>query len=202
MIESYVNLQALRKDNNLSQEDISKVIHSSRGFISMVESGKSKLPDDKIELIYEEANKRYWNTEKFIPAYERIMKLNEFLLDQYCSDELLASYTSEELSSREAFLPYELVEDLRLGHCSISISLATAISKKWPRVNKDWLLSGIGDIDNESSLTESEKIVNQLTTVLEEIKTLKNEIKELKEEFASKSVYKSVSREFKADTSN
>lgn len=43
-----IDLKRFRKDNNLSQADIATYLEVSTPFISRVESGKNKLPEDKI----------------------------------------------------------------------------------------------------------------------------------------------------------
>lgn len=55
-----INLKAFRKANRIKQEDLAKYLKVSRGFISLVEIGSSKLPEDKLEKIL--ANEFGWDT--------------------------------------------------------------------------------------------------------------------------------------------
>ena len=55
-----INLKAFRKANRIKQEDLAKYLKVSRGFISLVEIGYSKLPEDKLEKIL--ANEFGWDT--------------------------------------------------------------------------------------------------------------------------------------------
>lgn len=55
-----INLKAFRKANRIKQEDLANYLKVSRGFISLVEIGSSKLPEDKLEKIL--ANEFGWDT--------------------------------------------------------------------------------------------------------------------------------------------
>lgn len=55
-----INLKAFRKTNRIKQEDLANYLKVSRGFISLVEIGSSKLPEDKLEKIL--ANECGWDT--------------------------------------------------------------------------------------------------------------------------------------------
>lgn len=55
-----INLKAFRKTNRIKQEDLANYLKVSRGFISLVEIGSSKLPEDKLEKIL--ANEFGWDT--------------------------------------------------------------------------------------------------------------------------------------------
>lgn len=46
-----VDLHAFRKANKLKQEDLAKYLNTTRAFISMVETGASKLPPEKLRLL-------------------------------------------------------------------------------------------------------------------------------------------------------
>lgn len=58
--QQIINLKAFRKANRIKQEDLAKYLKVSRGFISLVEIGSSKLPEDKLEKIL--ANEFGWDT--------------------------------------------------------------------------------------------------------------------------------------------
>lgn len=46
-----VDLHAFRKVNKLKQEDLAKYLNTTRAFISMIETGVSKLPSEKLSLL-------------------------------------------------------------------------------------------------------------------------------------------------------
>lgn len=62
--KAMINLKAFRKANRIKQEDLANYLKVSRGFISLVEIGSSKLPEDKLEKIL--ANEFGWDTTMLV----------------------------------------------------------------------------------------------------------------------------------------
>ena len=60
-----VNIKAFRLANNLFQKDISEYLGTSIAFISAVERGSAKLPQDKLELLLD--NNQGWDTSTLVP---------------------------------------------------------------------------------------------------------------------------------------
>ena len=60
-----VNIKAFRQANNLFQRDISEYLGTSIAFISAVERGSTKLPQDKLELLLH--NDQGWDTSTLVP---------------------------------------------------------------------------------------------------------------------------------------
>lgn len=60
-----VNIKAFRLANNLFQKDISEYLGTSIAFISAVERGSAKLPQDKLELLLD--NDQGWDTSTLVP---------------------------------------------------------------------------------------------------------------------------------------
>ena len=58
------DLRAFRKANKLKQEDLAKYLNTTRAFISMVETGVSKLPAEKLSLLLN--NPHGWDTSMLI----------------------------------------------------------------------------------------------------------------------------------------
>lgn len=58
------DLHAFRKANKLKQEDLAKYLNTTRAFISMVETGASKLPPEKLSLLLN--NTQGWDTSMLI----------------------------------------------------------------------------------------------------------------------------------------
>ena len=54
-----IDLKGFRKTNKLSQKDVAEAVGCSRSFIGQVESGFSKLPDDKLRKLI--ANTKGWD---------------------------------------------------------------------------------------------------------------------------------------------
>lgn len=59
-----VDLHAFRKANKLKQEDLAKYLNTTRAFISMVETGASKLPPEKLSLLLN--NTQGWETKMLV----------------------------------------------------------------------------------------------------------------------------------------
>lgn len=59
-----VDLHAFRKANKLKQEDLAKYLNTTRAFISMVETGASKLPSEKLSLLLN--NTQGWDTKMLV----------------------------------------------------------------------------------------------------------------------------------------
>lgn len=58
------DLHAFRKVNKLKQEDLAKYLNTTRAFISMVETGASKLPPEKLSLLLN--NTQGWDTKMLV----------------------------------------------------------------------------------------------------------------------------------------
>lgn len=58
------DLRAFRKANKLKQEDLAKYLNTTRAFISMVETGASKLPPEKLSLLLN--NTQGWDTTMLV----------------------------------------------------------------------------------------------------------------------------------------
>lgn len=58
------DLRAFRKANKLKQEDLAKYLNTTRAFISMVETGASKLPPEKLSLLLN--NTQGWDTKMLV----------------------------------------------------------------------------------------------------------------------------------------
>lgn len=58
------DLHTFRKANKLKQEDLAKYLNTTRAFISMIETGVSKLPAEKLSLLLN--NPHGWDTSMLI----------------------------------------------------------------------------------------------------------------------------------------
>lgn len=59
-----VDLHAFRKANKLKQDDLAKYLNTTRAFISMIETGASKLPPEKLSLLLN--NTQGWDTKMLV----------------------------------------------------------------------------------------------------------------------------------------
>ena len=58
------DLRAFRKANKLKQKDLAKYLNTTCAFISMVETGASKLPPEKLSLLLN--NTQGWETSMLV----------------------------------------------------------------------------------------------------------------------------------------
>lgn len=59
-----IDIKQFRKRNKLKQEDLAEYLGVTRAFISMVETGASKLPTEKLNLLV--SNPHGWDTSMLI----------------------------------------------------------------------------------------------------------------------------------------
>lgn len=59
-----------RKDNNLYQKEIAAYLGVTVGFISAIERGESKLPEEHLKKLL--ANDKGWNTERLTPSMKEM----------------------------------------------------------------------------------------------------------------------------------
>lgn len=59
-----IDIRAFRRANRLKQEELAEFLGVTRAFISMVENGTSKLPQDKLNLLL--SNQKGWETSMLL----------------------------------------------------------------------------------------------------------------------------------------
>jgi transcriptional regulator with XRE-family HTH domain len=65
-----VDLKTFRKKNGITQKELAKFLGITHGFISQVELGKSRLPEDKLEKLLN--NDRGWAVDDLVEAENSI----------------------------------------------------------------------------------------------------------------------------------
>ncbi len=68
-----VFLNVFREKNALLQQDVANYLGTTRGYISMVEKGDSKLSTQKLDMIFSGAEANKWDISGLVPAYIRLM---------------------------------------------------------------------------------------------------------------------------------
>ena len=176
----YINLAAFRKDNNLSQEDVAKILGTTRGLVSMVESGKAKLTEEKIDKIYQVSRDMFYDLNSFCPAWFRIQQLQNFLL-KLGDYGLLESEAKKHFEDAEGIISEELEHAIKYGYSTINEQIANALIDKWPRLDRNWLLTGEGECDRYKSGSDIYEIREWFIELNNEIKKLRGEIARLLE---------------------
>lgn len=167
---SLVNLTAFRQRNGILQKDLADYLGVSRGYISMVESGRSRLSRENLDKLYE--NPYGWDLDDLVPAYTRVDKalyyLNHTRNEQRASVGLLpAGFTFSD----------EWMEDaLKYGEIDVSDRIADLWCPYAPELNREWLLTGNGEMLVSPALEEKSQIevlqekVDKLEAAIEEYK--------------------------------
>lgn len=185
----YINLAAFRKDNNLSQEDVAKILGTTRGLVSMVESGRAKLSEEKIDKIYLASQDMFYDLHSFCPAWYRIQQLQDFLYNEGRFRSLLDSKAEHDSPCPRGIISNELEHMIKYGYSTINEQLADAIIKVWPRLDRNWLLTGEGECDRYRPGTDMYELhswildfSNDLIDIRNDMKGILSEIRQLKRE--------------------
>lgn len=173
-MEQLVDLAAFRRQNLLSQEALAKLLGTSRGYIGMVESGKSKLSDEKIEKLLQLSTECDLDIAPLFPAVFRISTIEAYY---QCAEITVHPYVPSEDSDIQAPISYSEWKDLSHGKIGISEILADKLVACYPVFNKEWLLTGNGPMlapepakdDKESTLVSLLKRIDDLEKKLDYI---------------------------------
>lgn len=165
-----VDLPAFRQRNHLLQKDIADYLGVSRGYISMVEKGRSRLSRESLDKLYD--NPYHWNTDDLVPAQTRIEKALVYL-----------NQTRNEQRAAEGLPPsgftygYDGEDDaIRYGEMGIPEYIADIWCEGAPELSREWLLNGEGEMlvqDTPEEPTPIEVLqakVDKLEAAIEEYK--------------------------------
>lgn len=159
-----IDLATFRKKNRLTQQQVADFLGTSKAFISFVEKGSCRLPDEKIQML---VGKSEWNTDTLVPAFTR------FLL---CWDEYnKKSNIHKKYWPLEDENPFGLpingeVIGLYYGNFGIDDAIANAILAKMPDINREWLLTGEGKMYDSPHSVDYENRIAALEESLEALK--------------------------------
>lgn len=159
-----IDLAAFRKKNRLTQQQVADFLGTSKAFISLVEKERSRLPNEKIQMLVGNSE---WNTDALVPAFTR------FLL---CWDEYNKKNNIQDnywpLEDENPFgLPITCeVIGLYYGNFGIDDAIANAILAKVPEINREWLLTGEGKMFDSPHSGDYEKRIAALEESLEALK--------------------------------
>lgn len=172
-----INLKEFRKRNGIDQVSLAEFLHTSRSFVSLVESGRSKLPDDKIDKIINEGlNSGKWDLVPLNPEFFRLYELAETLGNdsQHQNENPVFDWKSGQ--SIFHITPLDLLK-IKYGRLNITDDIAKAISRQFPTVNIEWLQYGNGGMFISGNQKPIKKDFSKKDN--EDIKTLREEIHDL-----------------------
>ena len=181
-MEKNIFLSEFRKDNKITQQELADFFCTTRSFLSLVESGKSKLPKDKIDMIYGDGlSIRNWNARKFNPAYYRLYELAQHINSKGGGYPVVFDWrTGENL----LFISPTSLDDIRYGKSGITEAIADDLLKGAPDINRDWLIYGYGNmilpIDNQRPNNYAENNIHmELGKIDRKIQHIENTLLEL-----------------------
>lgn len=176
-MQNFINLEAFRKHNHITQEKIAQYLGTTRGYISLVESGRSKLSDEKIDKLMGEGRlEEGWNVYPLNPAFYNLYTLSEYLRSM--DDKLSPAFDWESGQNPLMIQPLELLE-IKHGKKDITPKIANTIVQRYPYVNRDWVMSGNGDW----LLTEAQQTIRKEINSNETVLTLEERIAALDRRF-------------------
>lgn len=142
MHEKPIDLRNFRKSNNLSQDEVANFLEVTRGFISLIETERTNLPEDKLNRLKEEGPKMGWDVAPLFPYATRIRKLESALEAKSNAGE-----TDFPFSTKDKFgLDDATYDKIMSGKTAINAILAGMIHLYNGDINPDWLVSGQGDM--------------------------------------------------------
>jgi transcriptional regulator with XRE-family HTH domain len=144
--QELLTLWDFRRAKNLKQSDIADFLGTTPSYVSLVENGSSKFSDENIDRIL-----LHWGPEGLVPAYARLLALaNRLVLDGY----LAANNFANETYIFYDYLPFDVVNNIKHARIGITQDIADKLVTHFPFVNKDWLLTGNGDMFKDVTVEE------------------------------------------------
>jgi len=140
-MDSSINLELFRRNNKITQIDLAKFLGTSRSFLSLVESGRSKLPDDKIDKIMGEGRIAYrWDVSPLNPAFCR--------LSDVCEAFAMDNSNALNWETGHSILHISPVDMLKIKHGKLKITDAVAedVCIQFPDIDRNWLQYGNGSM--------------------------------------------------------
>ena len=139
--DSLINLAQFRKINKIKQKELAKLLNATTSFLSLVETGKSKLSDSKIDKILDEAQKKNWDISDFNPTYYRLN-----FIAQIAQEAQNMNHTPIDWNTGENAWYISKSEILHIKHGKeISQETAQKIKEQNPIYNLSWIMTGEGD---------------------------------------------------------
>ena len=136
-----IHLREFRKANKISQQFLADFLGTNRSFLSLIEVGKSKLPNDKIDKIMSEGVQKYgWDVSFLNPLFYRLYELAE-------ANHILSKSTTPfvfDWKTGQSELHITPIEMLAIKHGKqfLSDEIVNQIVEQIPNVNLNWLKFG------------------------------------------------------------
>lgn len=171
-MECLIDLVTFRKKNRITQQQVGDFLGISKQFISLVERGINKIPDEKLEKLYYDSG---WDPTDLIPCFQRVITVWK----EYNNEHGI----SNEFSPMENPDPFNLAPTtiycLFYGIIGISDDVANAIINVMPNISREWLINGTGEMFCSRSAESGER----LAQLEERVRALEETVNRLKEVF-------------------
>lgn len=143
-----------RRQNGLKQADLAKIFDTSPSYVSLVETGNAKLSRKCLE--------NFWNSEGIVkvglvPAYDRLVQLASSLNDQgRCKS--TPAYPDNDSSGRyepfEHVFTREAILNIKYGVTGVTDNIVYYLQVLYDtQISKDWLISGIGEMFTDNTMS-------------------------------------------------
>ena len=166
MNRQLVDLLTLRIRNGLTQQQVADFLGTTKGYISIVEKGKSKLSDENISKIATESE---WDTRGFVPNFDRICDAWMLFNNKNGVNKL------SPLEDKDPFgLGSSLIYGLFLGVFPIDNEIANKVLLILPELSIEWLLNGEGVMisaqENPSLLVRIDELEKRVASLEKALK--------------------------------
>ena len=178
-MKNLIDLAQFRENNNITQSFLAEFLGTSRSYISLVESGRSKLSKQKIDKIMDEGRSSFdWDISPLNPAFYR---LNEVCQRYACDNPYPLNWNTGESILR--LLPSDILK-IKYGKSEITEEMAKKICSQFPSIEKHWLMYGSGSMLSKDN-PYKEYDHPQRTSNEEKIEFLTRKLLELEEKVNS-----------------
>ncbi len=176
-------LDAFRKKNALLQQDVADFLGTSRGYISMVEKGDSKLSTAKIDMLFEGAQQNNWDISDLVPAYSRLERVFSYISNMTYGNPVSREAPKGLEQVLPAIISPAIVQKIKYGEIGITDAIAEAIVKHYPEINRQWLVDGTGEmlLSPNNEPTELEKLREEVQLLRASLEEYRQENKKLLE---------------------
>jgi transcriptional regulator with XRE-family HTH domain len=149
-----IDLVGYRRRYGLKQSDVARFFETSASFVSLVEKGNAKLSTKSMENFWANAgDKRYG----LVPAFDRLVQLGSALHKQGRYSNFFLYDPDDEGSYYEPFeewLTRDAVLSIKYGIVGISDSIVNTLQESFtPKINKEWLLTGVGEMFTNDTIS-------------------------------------------------
>ena len=166
-----IDLAGFRKEARLRQQTIAEILGVSSAYISMVETGKTKLSRTSIDKLEEYCEIYGIDSGPLTPAYSRLIMAIRY------HDEEMDRYPEP---GDHYHIPDDIRDKVKYGEIDIPMNIVNDLVSHCPDMRKEWLISGIGPMIYED-LSRSSKLVDANSSLLQELSEIKELLKQLVE---------------------